>query len=79
MCTISDPVVIIEVSGAHTNTCNPDFVDQFVLSRVRSSIYKNCADYALQEVVVQMSIEPFVSVKAIRELLSKVIPDRNAH
>ena len=26
--------------------------------------------------MVQMSIEPFVSVRAIRELLSKVLPDR---
>ena len=26
--------------------------------------------------MVQMSIEPFVSVRAIRELLSKLLPDR---
>ena len=76
LCTNSDPVLITEVSGSHTNTCNPEFVDQFVLSRTRSGIYKKCTDYALQEVMVQMSIEPFVSVRAIRELLSKVIPDR---
>ena len=51
-------------------------MDQFVLSRTRSGSYKKCADHALLEVMVQMSIGPFVSVRAIRELLSKVIPDR---
>lgn len=73
---VSDQVFISEVSGDHTNTCNPDSVDQFVLSRVRSGIYKKCADYTLKEVMVQMSIEPFVSVRAIMELLFKVILDR---
>ena len=75
-CTNSDPVVITGVCGVHSNTCNPTFVDQFVLSWTRANIYKKCADHSLQEVVVQMSIEPFVSDRAIRELLSKVLSER---
>ena len=75
-CTNSDPVVIIEVRGAHSNTCNPAVLDQFVLSRTRAGIYKKCNDHSLQEVIVQMDIEPFVSVRSMRELLAKVLPDR---
>ena len=51
-------------------------MDQFVLSWTRAGIYKKYADRSLQEVMVQMSIEPFVSVRAIREVLSKVLPER---
>ena len=75
-CTNSDPVIITGVCGVHSNTYNPTFVDQFVLSRTRTGIYRKCADHSLQEVMVQISVEPFVSVRAIRELLSKVLPER---
>ena len=71
-----DPVIITGVCGVHSNTCNHAVRDQFVLSRIYAGIYKECADHSLQEVMVQMSIDPFVSVRAIRELLSKVLPDR---
>ena len=75
-CTNYDPVIIIGVCENHSNICNPAFVDQFVLSRTRAGIYKKCVDHSLQEVMVQMSIEPFVLVRAIRELLSRVLPER---
>ena len=75
-CTSADPVVITEVCGAHSNTCNPAVLDQFVLTRTRAGIYKKCNDHSLQEIMVQMAIEPFVSVRAMRELLAKVLPDR---
>ena len=75
-CTNSDPIIITGVCGVHSNTCNPDFLDQCVLSWTRSSIYKKCADHSLQKVMVQMYIEPFVSVRAIRDLLFKVLPDK---
>jgi len=75
-CTSSDPVVITKVCGSHSNTCNPAVLDQFVLSRTRAGIYKKCNDHSLQEVMLQMAIEPFVSVRAMRGLLSKVLPDR---
>ena len=75
-CTNSDAVVITKVCGAHLNTCNPAVLDQFVLSRTRAGIYKKCNDHSLQEVMVQMAKEPFVSVRAMRELLSKVLPGR---
>ena len=48
----------------------------FVLLRTRSDVYKKFADHSLQEVVVRMSIEPFVSVRVIMELLFKVMPDK---
>ena len=72
----SDPVIITGVCGVHSNTCNPIFVNQLVLSRTRAGVYKKCADHSLQEVMVHMSIESFVSVRAIRELLYKVLPER---
>ena len=74
-CTNSDPVIITGVCGVHSNTCNPTFVDQFVLSWTRAGIYKKCDDHSLQDVMVQISIEHFVLVRAIRELLSKVLPE----
>ena len=75
-CTNSDPVIITGVCGVHSNTFNPAILDQFLLLRTRAGIYKECADHSLQEVMVQMSLEPFVSVRAIRELLSKVMSDK---
>ena len=39
-------------------------------------ITTKCADQCLKEVIVQTNIEPFVSIRAIRELLSKVMPER---
>ena len=74
-CTNSDPV-LTGVCDVHSNTCNPHFVDQLILLRTRSGIYKKYADHYLQGVMVQMSIEPFVLVRSIRELLFKVTPDR---
>ena len=75
-CTNLYRVIITGVCGAHSNTCNPAFMDQFVLSRTRADIYKKCSDHTLQEVMVPMAIEPFVSVRTIRELLAKVLQDR---
>ena len=74
--TNPDPVIMTGVCAVHSNTCDPAVLDQFVLSRTRAGIYKKCTDHSLQEVMVQMSIEPFVSVRAIRELLCKVLSDR---
>ena len=51
-CTNSDPVIITGGCGVHSNTCNPAFVDQFVLSGTRAGIYKKCDDHSLQEVMV---------------------------
>ena len=72
-CTNSDPVIITEVCGFHSNTCNPAFVNQFVLSRTRAGVYKKCDDHSLQEVMVQMTIEPFVSVRAIKTIFNTKI------
>ena len=48
-------------------------MEQFVLARTCSDDYKKCDDQSLKEVMVQMSIELFVSVRAVRELHSKEI------
>ena len=50
--TNSDLIIITGACGVHSNTYNPDFVDQFVLSRTRTGVYKKCADHSLQEVIV---------------------------
>ena len=51
-------------------------MNQFILTRIYSGNYKKCDDQCLKEVIVQPDIEPFVSIRAIRELLSKVMPER---
>ena len=72
----TDSVIVTAVCGVHSNTCDPSSVDQFVLARTRSGNYNKCADQCIKEVMVQMDIEPFVSSRVIRELLSKVMPER---
>ena len=72
----SDSVIITGVCGVHSDTYNPAFMDQFVLSRTRAGIYKKYADHSLQEVIVQICIKSFVSVRVIRELLSKMMLER---
>ena len=52
------------------------YADQFVLARTRSGDYKEYADQSLRKVVVQIDIESFVSFRAVRELLSKVMSER---
>ena len=46
------------------------------MAPIRSDDYEKCDDQSRREGMVQMAIEPFVSVRAGRELLSKPIPDR---
>ena len=75
-CSNTDSVVITAVCGFHSNTCDPSYVDQFVLVRTGSGNYKKCADQCLNEVMVQIAIESFVSIRVIKELLSKVMPER---
>ena len=47
------------------------------MARTGSGNYKKGADQCLNEVMVQIAIEPFVSIRAIRELLSKVMPGKS--
>ena len=35
-CTLSDSIKIIYVYGLHTNTCDPSFVDQYVVTRTKA-------------------------------------------
>ena len=60
----------------YSNTCDPSFVGQFILSRTRSGDYKRCGDDILREIMVQMAIDPFINVRVMTESLQKVLPDR---
>ena len=60
----------------HNNSCDPTYVGQFVICRTRSGDYARCGDEVIREVMVQMVIDPFVSVRAMISLLRKALPDR---
>ena len=62
--------------GAHSNTCDPLYVEHFFLAVTRSGGYKKYTDEALKEIMLQMDIAPFVYVRAMRELLSKKLSNR---
>ena len=75
-CSNTDSVVITVICGVHSNPCDPSYVDQFVLTRTCSSNYKNNSDQCLKEFMIQMVIKHFVSIRAIRELLFKLMSER---
>ena len=76
MIRLHDFVVITGVDPVHSNSCDPTYVDQFVICRTRSGDYARCGDEVIREVMVQMEIDPFVSVRAMTSLLRKALPDR---
>ena len=71
-----DPVVITRVTSSHSDSCDPSNVDQLVLCRPRSGAYVRCGDEVLKEIMVQMAINPYVSVRSMITLLQKVLPER---
>ena len=74
--TTSDSVAITSVIPSHFDTCDPTDVDQLVLYRSRSSAYAHCDDEVLKEMMVQMVINPHVSVRSMTTLLQKALPER---
>ena len=64
------------VNPVHSNSCGPSYAGQFVLSRTRSSDYKRCNDEVLRKIIVQMTIDPFVNIRAMIELLQKTLIER---
>ena len=70
---ISDHVVITTVNPVHSNLCDPSYVGQFLLSRIRSGDYKRCDDEVLREIMVQMTIDPFVNDRVMIDLLQKIL------
>ena len=44
--------------------------------RIRSGDYNKCAAQSIKEVIVQIDIEHLVSVRAIREFLSKEMSEK---
>ena len=76
--TLSDIVMITSVCGLHSNTCDPSFRDQYVLTRTRSGQYKKCTDSALQRIMHQMSIDKELNVRTMIQLLKNVLPSRKS-
>jgi len=74
--TTSDPVVIIRIIPNHSDSCDPTNVDQLVLCRSRSGAYARCGDVVLKDIMVQMAITPYVSVRSMTTLLQKALPER---
>ena len=56
----TDSVVITSVSPIHYNTCDPTYSGQLVLYRTRSGDYKRYGDEVIREIMVPISINPFV-------------------
>ena len=71
-----DYVEITDVNDEHSNSCVPSYVDQYIISRSRSSEYKYCGDEVLRNIMIQMAIDPFDDFRAMTELLQKVFPER---
>ena len=59
----SDPVVITRATPTHSDTCDLLNIDQLVLCRSRSGAYPRCGDEVLKEIMVQVDINPYVSVR----------------
>ena len=72
----SDPVVITRVTPSHSDSCDPLNVDQLILCRSRSGAYARCGDEVLKEIMMQMTINPYVSVTSMTTLLQKALPER---
>ena len=64
------------VNPVHSNSCGHSYAGQFFLSRTRSSDYKRCNDEVLRKIIVQMTIDPFVNIRAMIELLQKTLIER---
>ena len=73
---ITCSVVITSVSLMHSNTCDSTYRGQPVLCRPRSDDYKRCGDEVTREIMIQLTINPFVNVRTMTNLLQKVIPRR---
>ena len=69
-------MVITRVTPSRSYTCDPLNVDQLVLCRSRSGAYARCGDEVLKEIMVQMDINPYVSVRLMTILLQKALPER---
>ena len=63
------------VNSMHSNTWDSSYVGQFVLSRTRSGDYNYCGNEVLREIMVN-AIDSFVNIRAMTELLQKVLPGR---
>ena len=69
-------MVITNVIPSHSDTCDPTDVDQLVLCRSHSGAYARCGDEVLKEIIVQMTINPYGSIRSMTTLLQKALPER---
>ena len=69
-------MVITRVIPSHSDSCDPTNVDQLVLCRSQSGAYARCGDEVLKEIMVQMAINSYVSVRSMKTLLQKALPER---
>ena len=60
--------------GSHSNTCDPSFLNQFVITWTHSSDYENCIIQVLKDSMVYMDIDPFANIRAIIVLMQQVSP-----
>ena len=69
-------MVITSVIPSYSDTCDSTDLDQLVLYRSRSGAYAHCGDDVLKEIMVQMAINPYVSIRLMTYLLQKSLPER---
>ena len=62
--------------NSQSNTCDPSNIDQYVVIRSRSSSYKKYTDQALKKNMIQITISHIVNVRAMSEILMKVLSTR---
>ena len=64
------------MTPSHSDSCDPLNVDQLILCRSRSGAYARCGDEVLKEIMMQMTINPYVSVRSMTTLLQKALAER---
>jgi len=74
--TTSDPVLITRAIPSHSDSCDPTNVDQLVLCRSWSGAYARCGGEVLKESMVQMAMNPYVSVRSMTTLLQKALSEK---
>ena len=71
---ISDSIEITDVNAVRSNSCDPSYVGLFLLSQTISGEYKRYGDEFLRDIMVQITINPFVNFRTMTELLQRHFP-----
>ena len=62
----------------HINTCDPIFINQYVVARTKVGEHKKCTDSPLLKVMHQISIHQELNVRTMIVFLKKVLPSRKS-